>query len=46
LEKLISELAGKLLKVSKSGMNTKTAEKILKEAQKAKGKDPEKGKRP
>ncbi len=33
LEPLISELAGKLLRISKSGIHTKTAEKLLSEAQ-------------
>ncbi|UCE37649.1 MAG: hypothetical protein JSW00_19755 [Thermoplasmata archaeon] len=33
VEDLISELAGKLMRISKSGMNTKSAEKLLREAQ-------------
>jgi hypothetical protein len=33
LEPLISELAGKLLRISKSGIHTKSAEKLLNEAQ-------------
>jgi hypothetical protein len=44
LEPLISELAGKLLRISKSGIHTKSAEKLLNEAQTVAESDPEQAK--
>jgi tetratricopeptide (TPR) repeat protein len=45
LEPLISELAGRLLRISKSGIHTKSAEKLLNEAQGIMESDPDKAKK-